>query len=222
MVTRVSTNLGDRVVGEYYTSNEIKDAIGKAFEYYTLKLIRSGEGHFKTTANLDLTADTETISLALLSPAFLKGSILWRKVTNGYIPLEKREGRYDPNITVGVGSGDVYLPKYKYRGTNIVLDPPPKTSEIAGLKLEYIYLPTFPTRSSADNFTFDSGFPTIYETNVELRATIRLLMGKEAAGAVVDYGTFKDDLRDLDNLFETERDEQPDTVEYSGVDYRNL
>ena len=214
----------------FYSSANIRRAIGDSYAYYVGKMIELGEGWFETTANLNLTADVEAISLASLTPPF-SGIIsqLERYVTNGRIPLFPSQRRYRENITVGQGSGDSYRPMYKRRGFNLILEPRPGTTEANGLKLDYVYIPTYPTSSSADSFDFNTGtsgitsnlFPTQFEKNVELRAIIKLLSEKEANGAVVDWQTFKSDLEEMDEVFlaTIRTDEMPEDIEYVGVDY---
>ena len=97
--------------------------------------------------------------------------------------------------------------------------------------MDYVYIPTFPTSSSSDSFNFDTattgvttvGFPTSYELNVEIRATIKILESKNAIGGVSDIQSFRDQLQELDKAFEdsSENDEYPDTVQYIGINYRN-
>jgi len=201
LTTNVSINLGDRLVGEFFTSAQIKKSIGDAYKYYVMLMLKSGEGYFERTDNLDIVANVETVSLAALTPAFFKISQLERYVTNGTIPLVKSERRYKNNYTLGVGTGDSYLPNYKQRGTNIILEPLPKFSETDALKIDYIYIPTFPTSVSADGFTFDADFPVLYEANVELRATIKCLSIKDSMGGIADISTFMGELSELDKAF---------------------
>lgn len=224
MVSIASLKLGDASVGEYYLATSIKQAIGDAYRKYVMLLIKMGAGYFEATTNLNITGGTETISLASLSPAFWKVSLVEKYVTNGRVPLKPYERRYEFMPTTGVGGGDTYLPTYKFRSQNMVLEPPPGASETAGIKLDYVYLPTFPSSSSADAFTFDAQFPAIYETNVILRACIKLLEEKDAIGGVSDIATFRAELADLDKDFEDtmELDEIPDEISYAGEDYGNI
>ena len=232
MTTNVSRKLGDTTDGQYYTVANIKRAIGDSYRFYVQRMAKLGEGYFETTTDLNLTADTETISLASLTPPFWFCSQLWRYVTNGQQPLERDEGRNEMNITTGAGTGDSYLPKYNFRGTNLVLKPRPGVSETTALKLDYVYIPTFPSSSSLDAFDFstgtsgitDTGFPVIYEANVELRALIKLMHEKEVTGAIVDWKTHKEDLAEMDEeMMDTlMRDEGVEYIEPNGVDYSSL
>jgi len=221
LVKEVSIMLGDKVIGEFYPSEEIKRAIGDAYKYYVMKLIQGGEGYFETTTNLDLVANTETVSLARLNPPFLTCSVLWRKLSTGYKPLRKNEQRFKFQSTIGIGAGDTYIPEYRFRGTNLVLTPYPIHNETDGLKMDYVYIPTFPNRLSDNTFEFDSNFPSIFELNVKLRTVVKLLESKDASGGVSDIATFRQELADADQVFEQSltKDENPDIVEYHGIDY---
>ncbi len=224
MTANVSRKLGDQTVGQYFTAAEIKQAIGEGYRYYVMRMIALASGYFETTANLNLVANTETVSLSSLSPAFFRLSQLFRYITGGETPLEPWEARYSTNVTTGSGTGDAYLPRYKFRGLNLVLVPKPLFSETAALKIDYVYIPTFPTYDSLDAFVFDTNFPTMFEANVEIRAVIKCLESKQAVGGVVDYSTFTAELQQLDETFNATiaQDEAPDSVEYVGIDYSGI
>lgn len=221
LVQEVSVIVGDKTIGEYFPAVEIKRAISDCFRYYTLRLIKGGEGYFETTTTLDLTANTEYISLAGLTPSFLSVSVLWRKLSTGYKPLKHNEQRYKFISTIGVGSGDTYIPEYRFRGTNLILTPAPIASETDALKLDYVYIPTFPNYLSADSYTFDASFPTIFELNVKLRAAIKLLETKDVTGGLSDIATLRAELADADQTFDSTltKDETTDIIEYQGIDY---
>lgn len=224
MVGNISRKLGDQTVGNFYSAAKIKQSVGEALRYYVQQMVLRGVGYFEDTADLNLVANTEAIDLTALSPTYWFTSQIERYVTGGTIPLTMSERRYTSNISIGVGSGDSYLPNYKYRGTDLILEPTPSASETAGLKIDYVYVPTFPTSASADAFEFDANFPTIYEVNVENRAVITLLEGMESVGGVVDWQTWRQDLADLDRVFmdSIRRDEGQDSVQYVGVNYNNF
>jgi hypothetical protein len=183
----------------------------------------AGTGYFETTTTLNITAQTEYISLAGLTLPFWACSTLWRKLSTGYHPLKMNEQRYKFISTIGVGSGDTYIPDYRYRGTNLILTPTPIASETAGLKMDYVYIPIFPNQLSVDGFTFDTNFPTVFELNVKLRAAIKLLESKDATGGVSDISTLRQELQQADEYFQSTlpKDENVDRVEYSGINYSN-
>lgn len=223
LVDRVAQKLGDPTFS-FYEEATIKQAIGDSYVYYIDRMVDMGAGYFETTTDLDIVANTETISLANLDPPFRRISLLEKYVTNGRVPLEPYERRYKFLSTIGVGSGNTYIPTYKRRGLNLVLEPPPGASETNGLKLDYVYIPELPNSSSSDSFTFEEQFPDLYEVNIVLRACIKLLEEKDASGGVSDIATFRNELSQLDLNFDNTMspDEIPDNIEYVGEDYGDI
>lgn len=226
MVANVRIHLGEGTQ-QFYEDADLKHFIGEGFRYYALKMIEEGEGYLMTTANLGFTAGSEVVSLASLSPAFLSCSRLSRRVSDGLRKLDESQNRNRDIINLGQGAGDSYLPTYRFRGINLILEPAPLETEAAssttGLLMEYNYIPTIPNSASADTFEFDSSFPTIFEANVELWAAIAALESKDAMGGVSDIQTLRNRLAKLDEAFfdALQRSESPDFVEYSGLDYSN-
>lgn len=224
LVANVRINLSESSAN-FFTDAEIKKGVGEGYRHYFQLMVTNGDGYFEATANLGFTSGTETVSLTGLASTFFKISQLERRVTNGTIPLMSDQRRFGMNITSGGGAGDAYLPTYKLRGTNIVLEPTPGATEAAssttGLKLDYVYQPTFPSSSSADSFDFDANFPAVYEPMIELYATISCLEAKDAMGGVSDIQSFRNRLEKweasfLQSLF---RDETPEQAAYIGFTY---
>lgn len=224
----LTTNI--RVILQETTENFFKDTeiytgISKAYKKYSLVMLTKGIGYFVTTTNLSLVASTETISLASLNPPFFSIASLERRISNGTQPLQPDVRRYTPNITTATGSGDSYLPTYKLRGTNLVLEPAPLSSETgsatAGLKLDYNYIPTFPTSASASSFTFDANFPVIYESGIEDYAALFCMENKDGSGGVSDMQTIRARLAEFDSAFldSLVTDDTPDRIIYSGFSY---
>lgn len=222
MVDNVSRKLGDPN-RQFYTEQEIKQAIGESYRIYYMRLIREAEGFFETFINLDITSGSAFVSLLGFDPPYKGVSQLYRYVTNGLVPLQEQEGRFTSIYTLAVGTGDSYIPQYKQQGNYLVLNPPPGASETNALKLDYVYIPDFPTAESLDSFLFDDNFPTVYETNVEIRATLKCLETKDVSGGLSDQSTFVQELTELDKAFQEsfENDEYPDSVQYKGLNYRN-
>lgn len=222
MAANVARKLGDPLF-QFFKAAEIKQAIGDSYRIYYMRLIREAEGFFETTQNLDIVSGESNISLTSLDQPFKGISQVWRYVTNGIIPLKQQENRFVSVYTLAVGTGDAYLPQYKQMGTNLVLYPPPGSSETNALKFDYVYIPTFPTSSSDDSFEFDANFPTVYEINVEIRAALKCLETKDVTGGLSDQSTFREELAELDKAFQEsfENDEYPDSVQYKGINYRN-
>lgn len=230
LTTNIRLTLGDPS-SQYYTDGEIYAGIAKAYKNYSLIMLKDGIGYFETHRNLSLVASTEAITTAGWTPPFFSISTLERRVSNGTQPLMSDQRRFRPNITTSTGSGDSYLPTYKIRGTNIILEPAPlsaetvssltASTETVGLFLVYNYIPTFPTSTSLSSFAFDDNFPVIYESMVEDYAAIYCLENKDATGGVSDIATVRNRLMGeeaqfLDSLV---TDDTPDHVVYSGQDY---
>ncbi len=224
IVTETSILLGDKYVGQFFTTAELKKAIGDAYKYYYEKLVTKGEGYFERTDDLDIVANEETVTVADLNPVYLAKSKLQRYVTTGTIPLKFNEQRFTPNYTLGTGTGDAYIPGYYQRGRDIILVPFPLFSETDALKLEYVYLPDFPNSTSDDGFEFDANFPTIYELNIEYRAAIQALATKDVTAGITSIDTLKTTLNEMDMAFSesSENDDTPDSVTYSGINYNNI
>ncbi len=226
MVANVRINLQEGTQ-QFFQDADLKYYLSEGFKRYALEMLEEGEGYFTVTGNLGFLAGNEAVALGALSPAFFSLSKLYRRVAEGLRQLQEDQGRYRDIINIGQGSGDAYLPDYRLRGMNLVLNPPPLETEAAssttGLVAEYNYIPTFPTSASADAFTFDASFPTWYEPNVELWATIAALESKDGMGGVSDIQTFRNRLAILDQRFldSLQRSESPDFVEYVGGNYSN-
>lgn len=223
----VRRNLGE-VTPRFYTNAEINQYIGEAYKNYVLIMIDEGEGYFETTTFLNFTANVPTVSIASLNPAFFSVSQLWRMTATGQYPSFEKETRFTPVLNVFAAAGDAYRPTWKLQGLNIILEPTPQDTETgsvsSGLKLDYNYIPTFPSASSADSFSFDAQFPIIFEPLIELYATIAAMESKDGMGGVSDIATFRTRLEQLEKTFKDSllRSEFPDRVQYSGTDYSNL
>jgi len=223
LVSKVSSKLGEVVEFEFFTETAIKQALGDSFRFYTMQMVALGTGYFEETILLDITGGVETVSVAALTPPFWKVSLIEKIITNARVPLKPYKRRYETLPLNGVGSGTSYLPTYKMRGMSIVLEPPPRDDELQTLKLDYVYIPEFPSGSTVDTFQFDEQFPDAYEVNAILRACIKLLEEKDAVAGVSDAATFRQELAALDEIFNSTiaREEIPDDIAYLGIDYSN-
>lgn len=121
----------------FWTDDELSEYINDAVSIYFCEVTQNNEGLFTTTANLNIVANTETVALP---DDFFEVRTLWRKVNNGFIPLDYRN-RSDEAYTTQGGQGDSFVPWYYLRQNNLVLRPTPNFSETAGLKIEYVQFP---------------------------------------------------------------------------------
>lgn len=220
----VRRNLGESTA-QFYTNAELNQTIGEAYRFFSMIMIEEGDGYFEVTTNLGFTANDPQVSLSALSPTFYHVSSLERNLSWGTIPLEKSERRYKANLVIGAGVGDSYIPTYKFQSNYLILEPTPQTTEAAssttGLKLDYVYMPTFPVFDSADSFEFDANFPILYEPMIELYATIAALESKDGMGGVSDINSFRGRLEKWQMQFisSLERSEYSERVEYMGGYY---
>jgi hypothetical protein len=227
LVTDIRFNLGE-ATARFYTNAELKSYVGEAYRHYVISMIEEGSGSFQTVVNLGFVSQVEEVSLAALNPAFFEVALLERRISNGTFPLRRKDRRYTINSSFNSSAGDSYLPTYKLRGLNIVLEPPPQSTEAAsattGLKLAYYYIPVFPTSATGDTFSFNADFPVIYEPMIELYATIAALEAKDGMGGVSDISSFRDRLASWDQRFmdSLNRSEDTDQIQYIGINYNNI
>jgi len=122
----------------FWTDSELSSYLNEGVRLYFLECVQVNEGYFTTTADLDITANTETI--ALPSDCFQIKNV-WKSVTNGYIILPYRNTLTEGYSTQGGTSSEAYLPFYYFQGNNLVLRPTPNFSQTAGIRIEYIQFP---------------------------------------------------------------------------------
>jgi hypothetical protein len=227
--THIRTNLQE-ATPNYYLEPDIFKSIGEAYRYYSMILLEQGEGYFvsPTPSYLNLVANTPNIDLSALSPVFFSVVSVERGTATGSIPLQRWGRRFKPNSTLLTGVGNGYLPHYQIYGNQLILEPTPTGSETgsssSGLILRYNYIPIFPDNSSLGSFTFDAGFPTLFEPLVEIYATLDQIAGKELGGANVMVDKFEKALAKWEDRFMSsmKRSESPERVDYIGINYNNL
>jgi hypothetical protein len=122
----------------FWTDEELTTFINDAISVYFTEVTHFKEGLFNTATNLNITTDTETVSLP--SDCF-QIRTLYRRVSNGYEPLAYMNETDAPYSTQGGSGGDSFQPAYFLRGNSIVLRPTPNFSETSGLRLEYVQFP---------------------------------------------------------------------------------
>jgi len=227
--SNVRRNLSD-AAAQFYTDAELNQYIGEAYQYYTMIMIDEGEGYFETSRNLSFVAGNPYINLDGFTPDFYTIVKVERWLSNtSSVPLKLNERRFKINTTIAIATGDAYRPTYTLKGRDLVIEPTPTSTESpaihgqvnSGLLLWYNYVPDFPISNSADNFSFSTDFPTMWEPMIQLFATVRAMESKEGIGGVCDTQTFRTTLatweqRLMDSL---ERDETPESVEQIGMDY---
>lgn len=122
----------------FWSDDELTAYLNEAVRRYFVEVVQHFEGQFTTTTDLNITTDTETISLP---SDFFEMKALYKKVTNGYEMLHYRNQLTGGYSTQGGTAANAYFPSYYLRGNNLVLRPVPNFSETSGLKLEYVQFP---------------------------------------------------------------------------------
>jgi hypothetical protein len=155
-------------VGSFIQEADIDRWANEAYMYYARKLMLTSEGYFEQTFGLDITAGTETIALPTVFDGrgkHLKTILLERCLATCRVPLQYHRRYTEANSTNGGVSGLSYLPRYKFRGNNIVLEPTPTFSETStatsGLLLTAQVMPPHlhlgtAAAGGATSITFDS------------------------------------------------------------------
>lgn len=121
-------------------------AINEAFMSRVVDLMNLHEGYFEETYNFALVSGQEGYNLPSNFTAgqkqAIRVAILERKISNAWVPCEFRRRYTEANPTDGAGVADAYVPSYKFRGRQIILEPTPVSDEdAANTRLTYVYMP---------------------------------------------------------------------------------
>ena len=116
---------------------------------YSRKLMLTDQGYFEQTFPLDITAGVEAIALPTVLDGrgkHLKTILLERVLPTSRVPLTFHRRYNEANSTNGGIAGWSYLPTWKFRGNNIILEPTPTFTELnaggtAGLLLTAQIMP---------------------------------------------------------------------------------
>lgn len=139
LLTKVRTLLNQRdPLNSFWTDIELADYINEGIRLYFLECVMDNQGYFTTTSNLNIVANTEIVALPV---DCFEVRNLWKTVQNGYAILSYDNSNDSSYSTQGGTNSETYIPRYKFRGANLVLYPTPNFSETSGLKLEYIQFP---------------------------------------------------------------------------------
>lgn len=185
-----------------FPSSELKLSIGESYSKYTLQLIENDCGFFKTTAYLPFEAYNQIVDLSGLDLLFYKTEILYRIFPDGtQKPITRKIGRFESDWASFLAGSYFMFSGYFEKGNNIQLIPRPNFSEAAwagdsayptsGLRLDYYYLPEFPTFDSDDSFEFDSNFPAILENLIVVDTCINVgMLNKGLTGGELGMQTW--------------------------------
>ena len=122
----------------FWKDDELTRYLNEAVRIYFLEIVQNLEGHFTTTASLDITSGSDTVPLP--SDCFQVRTV-YKKLSNGYTVLAYRNNLTEDFTTQGGSSAGSYMPYYYFMGNSLVLRPVPQFSETGGLRIEYIQFP---------------------------------------------------------------------------------
>ena len=122
----------------FWKDVELTEYLNEAVRIYFVECAQANEGYFTTQTDLNVTANTETVTLP--TDCFQVKN-LYKKVNNAYVLLQYLNTVTEGYSTQGGPSGESYFPSYSFRGNSIVLHPVPTGSETSGLRIEYIQFP---------------------------------------------------------------------------------
>lgn len=156
-------------IGSFIQEADIDRWANEGYMAYTHRLMLTDQGYFEQTFPLDITAAQEQIALPTIFDGrgkFMKTILLERVLATSRVPLTFHRRYNEANSTNGGLAGFSYLPTWKFRGNNIILEPTPTFTELnaggtAGLLLTAqimpprLYLATALAGSST-TMTFDS------------------------------------------------------------------
>lgn len=203
LITSIRQDLGQtNTSNTKWTDAEITRYIKDAVHRYFGEVVQNSEGLFEATTTLNITANTETISL----PATCFEVVgLYKVVDNRRIPLLYRPGDNTSYTTAGGSSPTTYRPTYKLRDNNIVLRDVPEFSETGGLVLDYI---GWPEEMTSGSDTLETNVSPIFEELIVAYGVWRAKVAESLRGNGVDtssiaknhldvvYQQFKDVIED--------------------------
>lgn len=110
-----------------------------------IDLINAHEGYFEEIFSIDLVANQEAYALPNNYTAgqkeFVKVNRVERNIGSQWFPCAFRR-RYQEGVSsTGQYSSDGYFPTYNFRGSDLILEPPPASSESAMTRIIYAYMP---------------------------------------------------------------------------------
>lgn len=193
----------------WVSNDELVLWLNEAIRRYFAELVTNSEGQFATTANLNIVANADSISLP--SDCF-SVRVLWRTTTAGYISCRYIQGAAQASYsTLGDTGGDGYIPSYYIRGNNIILRPVPAFSETSGLKLEYIQ---FPTTLVDSGDSISTQVSPVFRDLIIAYAAYKAKL-RQSGGNIDLVSFFKQNLEDLFRAFKdsvTPRSDYPQYV----------
>jgi hypothetical protein len=183
-----------RESNSFWKDDELTEYLNEAVSMYFLECVQVNEGYFTTTANLNIVSGA--VAIALPSDTFQIKNV-YKKVTNGYALLS-----YNNSVTDGLSdlstTGDSYLPAYKFRGNELILNPTPSGNETAGIRIEYIQ---FPDQMVWGGDSMTAQVSPIFKQLITMYAVYKAKLRESMVNNVATYTAAEKNLGELYGMF---------------------
>lgn len=179
----------------FWTDQELTEYINEGIRMYFSEVIENNEGQFTKIEDLDIVTGSELVAL----PAdFFKAKVLYKKVTDGFIPLVYLNDIVHSYSTNSGSSYDTFLPRYQFRDNNLLLRPVPDYNETDGLRLEYVY---FPDTLVQGGDAMTAQVSPVFKQVVEMYAVYKAKVKESLVNGVDTSVLAKQNLAELVNQF---------------------
>lgn len=131
----------DEETATFWEDDDLNDFLDEAIRYYWLWMVEADHPATKTETTHNIVAGTSTIAL----PSDWIASRLIERVFDTFTyPVWWYERFEAPNYTAGASTTSVvgYLPRVRFSGTNLLLEPTPADNITGGIRHEYYYVPS--------------------------------------------------------------------------------
>lgn len=179
----------------FWSDAELTRYLNEAIRIYFLEVTNNDEGFWTKTADLDVVSGVETVDL----PAdCFEVKAVYKAVTNGYVVLPYRNSTSDSYTTQGGSGTETYFPSYYFRENSLVLRPVPNFSQVAGLRIEYIYFPDM--LQNAGDVMSDNMLP-IFKQLIEMYAVYKAKVKESLTNGTDTSALAKQNFNELYTLF---------------------
>lgn len=175
----------------FWSDAELDAYINEAIRIYFAELTKINEGQFTAQTDLNITANTETVSLP---SDFFSMRAVYKKVDTTWILLPYRNNITEGYSTEGGTNSVTYLPYYYFRGNSLVLRPVPQFSETSGLRVEYLQ---FPATLVSGSDTLTDQISPVFSQVVEMYAVYKAKMKESLVTGVNTSQLAKENLAEL-------------------------
>ena len=155
LLTKIRRQL-DESSPAFWTDDELIDYVNEGYIHYWQWLIQAGHpaAISDPSTSLDIVDGVNEIALPL---DFVKARLVERVMDSATIPMEFFERFDTSNRTSGVSTNSLlgYVPRYRFQGPSLVLEPTPCMSQTGGILLTYFYNPDRLTSGDTPSAPFD-------------------------------------------------------------------